>query len=171
MVSGEIRDPRIGKFFFERSKERDFGPRFPALNFRFLWPILKWLTYRKIFQRKAIMANKREDSKLKIAKDAITQDWKRRQGKFDSLIGWKGVPQSASPLNPSQFFNLSWILVIHRLRVYQFEKQKGHLIIPPEEGPEICYPERKISNFILRKSRISDFFGKKIWNSPQWYWW
>ena len=33
------------------------------------------------------MANKREDSKLKITKDAITQDWKRRQGYFSSLIG------------------------------------------------------------------------------------
>ena len=52
--------------------------------------------------------------------------------------------------------------MIHRLRVYQFEKQKGHLIIPPEEGPEICYPERKISNFILRKHRISDFLGENF---------
>jgi len=52
--------------------------------------------------------------------------------------------------------------VIHRLRVYQFEKQKGHLIIPPEEGPEICYPERNISNFILRKSIISNFLGENF---------
>ena len=87
MVSGEIRDPRIGKFFFERSKVRDFGPRFPDLNFRFLVTDFKVVNLSIFFQRKAIMANKREDSKLKIAKDAITQDWKRRQGKFDSLIG------------------------------------------------------------------------------------
>ena len=42
------------------------------------------------------MANKREDSKLKIAKDAITQDWKRRQGKIGSLIGnqWLLTPIS-----------------------------------------------------------------------------
>ena len=36
--------------------------------------------------------------------------------------------------------------VIHRLRVYQFEKQKGHLIIPPEEGPEIAYPKTDIDD-------------------------
>ena len=50
--------------------------------------------------------------------------------------------------------------MIHRLRVYQFEKQKGHLIIPPEEGPEICYPERKISNFILKKVVFRIFWEK-----------
>ena len=67
---------------------RDFGPRFPDLNFRTRVTDFKMI-YLSIlfFQRKAIMANKREDSKLKIAKDAITQDWKRRQGKFDTLIG------------------------------------------------------------------------------------
>ena len=50
--------------------------------------------------------------------------------------------------------------MIHRLRVYQFEKQKGHLIIPPEEGPEISYPERKISNFISGKNAILEFRKK-----------
>ena len=76
MVSGEIRDPRIGKL-------RDLGPRFP--DFRFWLTDFKAVNLSIFFQRKAIMANKREDSKLKIAKDAITQDWKRRQGKFDSF--------------------------------------------------------------------------------------
>ena len=53
--------------------------------------------------------------------------------------------------------------MIHRLRVYQFEKQKGHLIIPPEEAPEISYPERKSSNFISGKSAIFEF-RKKSWS-------
>ena len=57
-------------------------------------------------------------------------------------------------------------LVIHRLRVYQFEKQKGHLIIPPEEGPEISYPERIVSIFSqkqeLRFLKLLNFFVKKF---------
>lgn len=50
--------------------------------------------------------------------------------------------------------------MIHRLRVYQFEKQKGHLIIPPEEGPDISYPERKFSNLIVQSAILE--FQKKI---------
>ena len=45
----------------------------------------------------------------------------------------------------SKFDHRTKYLVLHRLRVYQFEKQKGHLIVPEEERPAIKYPDSDVS--------------------------
>ena len=55
---------------------------------------------------------------------------------------------------------------MHRLRVYQFEKQKGHLIVPEEERPGIKYPDSDVSERLRKWHKSIETLLKpdNLWN-------
>jgi len=146
------------------------------------------------------MANKREDSKLKIAKDAITQDWKRRQGKIGSLIGnqWLLTPISITDgiliafltpkrLNFSDSSTESLSIWKAKRPFDNSTRRRTWNILSRKENFKLYF--RKKCNFRISKKIMVirfgeclsaihffwthelNFYCEKKWNIPKWYWW